>query len=115
MGQTIDPSSPEGTVQRRLKARHLAMIALGGTIGTGLFVGSGGALASGGPVGTLLGYVCTIQICSYLVLWLMNHVSVHYGDRCVLHDDCPWRDGHTIPRFRRLYALRDTMSVYALT
>ena len=26
-------------------------IAIGGTIGTGLFVGSGGALAAGGPVG----------------------------------------------------------------
>ncbi|KAH7341415.1 amino acid permease/ SLC12A domain-containing protein [Rhizoctonia solani] len=51
-----DPNSREGAVHRRLKARHLAMIALGGTIGTGLFVGSGGALAKGGPVGTLLGY-----------------------------------------------------------
>ncbi|KAG8773013.1 hypothetical protein FRC12_002778 [Ceratobasidium sp. 428] len=52
----LDTSAPDGAVHRRLKARHLAMIALGGTIGTGLFVGSGGALASGGPVGTLLGY-----------------------------------------------------------
>ncbi|CDZ98637.1 amino acid transporter [Phaffia rhodozyma] len=46
----------EQTVQRKLKARHLSMIALGGTIGTGLFVGAGGALAAGGPVGCLLGY-----------------------------------------------------------
>ncbi|KAK4701163.1 hypothetical protein P7C70_g5076, partial [Phenoliferia sp. Uapishka_3] len=30
--------------------------ALGGTIGTGLFVGVGSALASGGPLGVLLGY-----------------------------------------------------------
>lgn len=29
----------------------------GGTIGTGLFIGSGNALAHGGPVGALLGYV----------------------------------------------------------
>jgi amino acid transporter len=50
---------PENGVQRKLKARHLTMIALGGTIGTGLFVGSGGALAKGGPVGILLGYVST--------------------------------------------------------
>ncbi|QEL63174.1 hypothetical protein CJJ09_005370 [Candidozyma auris] len=34
---------------RRLKARHLQMIAIGGSIGTGLFVGSGYALAMGGP------------------------------------------------------------------
>ncbi|QRV74899.1 amino acid permease [Ceratobasidium sp. AG-Ba] len=52
----LDASAPDGAVHRRLKARHLAMIALGGTIGTGLFVGSGAALAKGGPVGTLLGY-----------------------------------------------------------
>ncbi|ELU44206.1 amino acid transporter [Rhizoctonia solani AG-1 IA] len=50
MRLNADPNSAEGAVQRRLKARHLAMIALGGTIGTGLFVGSGGALANGGPV-----------------------------------------------------------------
>lgn len=50
---------PRSGVQRRLKARHLSMIALGGTIGTGLFVGSGGALAKGGPIGALLGYVST--------------------------------------------------------
>ncbi|CAE6462165.1 unnamed protein product [Rhizoctonia solani] len=48
--------SSENGVHRKLKARHLTMIALGGTIGTGLFVGSGGALAKGGPVGILLGY-----------------------------------------------------------
>lgn len=46
-----------GGVRRRLKARHLSMIALGGTIGTGLFIGAGGALAKGGPVGVLLAYV----------------------------------------------------------
>lgn len=32
---------------RRLKGRHLQMIAIGGSIGTGLFVGSGKALAHG--------------------------------------------------------------------
>ncbi|KAL0250197.1 hypothetical protein I308_103505 [Cryptococcus tetragattii IND107] len=47
----------EGTVHRSLKQRHMAMIALGGAIGTGLFVGSGSALATGGPVGFWLGYV----------------------------------------------------------
>jgi amino acid transporter len=33
------------------------MIAIAGTIGTGLFLGSGKALSEGGPVGTLLGYL----------------------------------------------------------
>ncbi|KAH7380948.1 proline permease PrnB [Cadophora sp. MPI-SDFR-AT-0126] len=42
--------------KRGLKARHAQMIALGGTIGTGLFVGSGSTLARGGPLFILLAY-----------------------------------------------------------
>ncbi|WWC72693.1 uncharacterized protein I206_106657 [Kwoniella pini CBS 10737] len=47
----------DGTMHRTLKQRHMAMIALGGAIGTGLFVGSGSALSTGGPVGLWLGYI----------------------------------------------------------
>ncbi|KAK2464007.1 hypothetical protein APHAL10511_003951 [Amanita phalloides] len=43
-------------VQRRLKQRHVQMIAIAGTIGTGLFLGSGGALSAAGPLGALLAY-----------------------------------------------------------
>jgi amino acid transporter len=46
-GEVFDESY--GTTQRGLKSRHAQMIALGGTIGTGLFVGSGQTLARGGP------------------------------------------------------------------
>ena len=35
-------------LKRKLQSRHLQMIAIGGTIGTGLFIGSGGALATSG-------------------------------------------------------------------
>lgn len=83
------------------------MIALGGTIGTGLFVGSGGALASGGPVGTLLGYVgCSIPKATRM---LIMRISVHYGSCRILHDDRPRRNGNAIPRRRRIHTLRDTM------
>lgn len=44
------------------------MIALAGTIGTGLFLGSGAALANGGPVGFFLGYTivgCLIGMMIY--------------------------------------------------
>ncbi|KAI5924850.1 putative proline-specific permease [Camillea tinctor] len=44
------------TTKRGLKSRHAQMIALGGVIGTGLFVGIGGALSRGGPLFTLLAY-----------------------------------------------------------
>lgn len=55
----VNPASnvDNGHLQRKLKARHLQMIALGGTIATGLFLGSGSALARAGPVGALLGYI----------------------------------------------------------
>ncbi|KAF9430571.1 hypothetical protein BGZ94_006059 [Podila epigama] len=46
----------ESGLQRNLKARHLTMISLGGTIGTGLFLASGGSIADGGPGFSLLAY-----------------------------------------------------------
>ncbi|KAI0094677.1 amino acid permease [Irpex rosettiformis] len=46
----------EGELQRQLKTRHIAMISIGGVIGTGLFLGTASALQNGGPVGLLLGY-----------------------------------------------------------
>lgn len=44
-------------VQRQLKQRHISMIALGGTIGTGLFIGTSVPLSNAGPVGSLISYM----------------------------------------------------------
>ncbi|ODQ68289.1 hypothetical protein NADFUDRAFT_48938, partial [Nadsonia fulvescens var. elongata DSM 6958] len=44
-------------VKRNLKVRHISMISLGGTIGTGLFFSSAGALADAGPVNALIAYL----------------------------------------------------------
>ncbi|PFH62900.1 hypothetical protein XA68_11219 [Ophiocordyceps unilateralis] len=43
-------------LRRSLSARQVQMIAIGGTIGTGLFLGSGKSLATGGPASMLLCY-----------------------------------------------------------
>ncbi|EHL02648.1 putative Uncharacterized amino-acid permease [Glarea lozoyensis 74030] len=53
---------------KKLKGRHMQMIAIGGSIGTGLFVTSGAALAGGGPASLIIAYgiigilmFCTVQ------------------------------------------------------
>lgn len=52
----------------KLKGRHMQMIAIGGSIGTGLFVTSGAALSTGGPASLIIAYgiigilmFCTVQ------------------------------------------------------
>lgn len=52
-------------LQKSLKNRHLQMIAIGGSIGTGLFVGSGSALHTGGAASLPIawGIVGTIVFC----------------------------------------------------
>lgn len=42
---------------RKLTARQVQMIAIGGTIGTGLFLGTGKSLATGGPASMLICYI----------------------------------------------------------
>ncbi|SCU81051.1 LADA_0B10946g1_1 [Lachancea dasiensis] len=55
-------------VVRNLKSRHIQLIALGGAIGTGLFIGSGGALSTCGPAPVLIAYM----VMSFFVWCLMN-------------------------------------------
>ncbi|KAJ5825972.1 glyceraldehyde-3-phosphate dehydrogenase 1 [Penicillium riverlandense] len=78
-------------LQRKLKARHLQMIAIGGSIGTGLFVGSGTVLASGGPASVLIAY-CLIGIMLYCTVHALGEMAVlfpvagsfaHYSTRFI--------------------------------
>jgi len=55
----VEEAEQLGYVTRGLKSRHIQFIALGGTIGTGLFLGIGGALTTSGPLSILLGYTFT--------------------------------------------------------
>jgi amino acid permease len=48
---------PPKAMKRKLKERQLTMMSIGGTIGTGLFLGMGSSLNDGGPMGLLLGYL----------------------------------------------------------
>ncbi|KKY17138.1 putative amino-acid permease inda1 [Diplodia seriata] len=55
----VQTAEEYGYVHRGLKSRHIQFIALGGTIGTGLFLGIGKAFATSGPLSVLLGYSFT--------------------------------------------------------
>ncbi|MEU5147332.1 MULTISPECIES: amino acid permease [Streptomyces] len=48
-GNPGDGGLPSDGLKAGLKNRHLSMIAIGGVIGAGLFVGSGGGIAKAGP------------------------------------------------------------------
>ncbi|OAA58163.1 general amino-acid permease GAP1 [Cordyceps fumosorosea ARSEF 2679] len=52
---TVD-NAQQGGLMRSLKGRHLQMIAIGGSVGAGLFVASGKALAVGGPASLLIAF-----------------------------------------------------------
>ena len=58
-------------LRRNLKARHLTMIAVGGSIGTGLFVASGATIAMAGPAGALLSYA----LIGLMVYFLMTSLG----------------------------------------
>lgn len=50
-------------LNQSMKGRHLHMIAIGGSIGAGLFVGSGRALRVGGPAALLIGFGIIGVVC----------------------------------------------------
>ena len=58
MAQTSAPDSVDNGLRRGLKQRHLTMIAIGGVIGAGLFVGSGVVINETGPA-AFLSYLVT--------------------------------------------------------
>ena len=65
----------ENGLHRSLQNRHLQMIAIGGAIGTGLFVGSGYALATGGPGAVVLDFI--------IIAFMIFNVCMALGELCV--------------------------------
>ncbi|ORY71383.1 amino acid permease/ SLC12A domain-containing protein [Pseudomassariella vexata] len=67
-----------GETKRGLSPRHVQLMAIGGSIGTGLWVGIGGVLSKAGPLSLILGYtfwgllfiwplnLCVAEMCAYL-------------------------------------------------
>jgi amino acid transporter len=78
-GEVTDNSDD---LQRHLGNRQIQLIAIGGSIGTALFVSIGGALNSGGPLGLLLayaGYSCIIALVNNAMAEMASFMPVSGG------------------------------------
>ncbi|MGM8048992.1 amino acid permease [Listeria monocytogenes] len=65
-----------GEIRRDLKTGHLSMIAIGGSIGTGLFLASGNAIHTAGPGGALVAYVA-IGIMVYFLMTSLGEMATY--------------------------------------
>lgn len=72
MATTAAPS--EGGLQHSLQKRHLTMIAIGGVIGAGLFVGSGATIQAAGPAAFLTYAITGVLI--VLVMRMLGEMAV---------------------------------------
>ena len=63
----IISEGPTAGLAHTLKSRHVTMISFGGIIGAGVFIGSSGAIAKGGP-----GVALTYAACGLLVFLIMR-------------------------------------------
>ncbi|GIP40113.1 lysine-specific permease [Paenibacillus sp. J31TS4] len=63
-------------LNRGLKARHMTMISLGGSIGTGLFLASGGAIHTAGPGGALFAYA-VIGLMVYFLVTSLGEMATY--------------------------------------
>lgn len=70
------PSALAGGLRRSLKRRHMHMIALGGVIGAGLFVGSGVVILSAGPA-AVISFALTGTLV-VLVMRMLGEMAVAY-------------------------------------
>lgn len=68
--KNVRPGNQEG-LKRGLRSRHLSMIAIGGAIGTGLFVASGSSISTAGAGGALVAYL----IVGFMVYFLMTSLG----------------------------------------
>lgn len=69
--QLFDGKNDEIRLKKDLKARHVSMIAIGGSLGTGLLIGTGTSLATAGPVSMLISY----SFVGLLVFFVMSCIG----------------------------------------
>ena len=80
-GASPSNQQPEAHLHRNLNNRHIQLIAIGGAIGTGLFLGSGKAIRAAGPsiivsyliIGTMLYFV--VRAMGELLMYNLDYKS----------------------------------------
>ncbi|CUB09077.1 Lysine-specific permease [Bacillus cereus] len=72
-------NKPTEKLQQSLKSRHLTMISIGGSIGTGLFISSGTSIYTAGPGGALVAYVL-IGIMVYMLMMSLGEMATYLPD-----------------------------------
>ncbi len=68
-------NSHDAGYQKAMGNRHVQMIAIGGAIGTGLFLGAGGRLQAAGPALAIIYLVCGIF--SFFILRALGELVLH--------------------------------------
>ena len=63
-------------LQRLLKPRQMNMIAIGGAIGTGLFVATGSSISTAGPGGSMIAYA-VIGMAVYFVMTALGEMATY--------------------------------------
>ncbi|KAK4056136.1 Basic amino-acid permease [Microbotryomycetes sp. JL221] len=71
------PAFKQEHLKRALSSRQVSMIAIGGSIGTGLFLSTGRALANGGPASLLICY-SLIGFIVYLVMLCLGEMATEF-------------------------------------
>lgn len=75
--RTTATQVPLRKMQRSMGARHLVMIAMGGVIGSGLFLSSGYTISQAGPLGAVIAYGVGAVVV-YLVMACLGELAVAY-------------------------------------
>lgn len=70
----LAPAHDSDKLHRALSARQVSMIAIGGTIGTGLFLGTGKSLSTGGPASMVIAYAIVGAIV-YITMLSLGEMS----------------------------------------
>lgn len=100
-GETEATQLPIHTVRRKLRGIHIFMIAVNGTLGTGLYVRSGQILELGGPLAVIF---------SFLFLGILTWAVM----QCIAELLCLWPVPGAVPLFVRKFVdkeLGDTVGV----